>query len=68
MTEAQAIIADLEARDWTLAAMADSIGVSHSTVEKWKAGKRNPANPSILVLLTLKNKKPPKKRRYGPKL
>jgi transcriptional regulator with XRE-family HTH domain len=47
MTEVQKIISKLEETNWTLAAIADAIGVSHNTVEKWKAGDRkNPTNPN----------------------
>ena len=54
-------------KGWTLAAMADELGVTVNAVEKWKAGDRNPSNfKSVLNLLGQLNKRRriPKKKRY----
>lgn len=67
-TEIQNKIAQLVEKGWTLAAIADELGVTSDTVELWKAGKRNPTNSkAILALLdtVLEKKKIPKKKRYA---
>lgn len=38
MNEAQTKIAELQEKGWTLAALADELGVTVNAVEKWKAG------------------------------
>lgn len=63
----QELITRLEARGWTLAAIADEVGVSVSGVEKWKGGQRYPENSKALLLLMAqleKRKRVPKQRRY----
>jgi len=68
MNEVQAKIAELQNKGWTLAALADELGVTTNAVEKWKAGDRQPSNAkAILTLLAqiTKRKRIPKKRRYG---
>jgi transcriptional regulator with XRE-family HTH domain len=67
MNEIQYRIAELEAKGWTLAALADEIRVAYNTVQKWKAGERNtrlekPVLDSLDRLL--ERKRIPKKRRY----
>ena len=67
MNEVQAKIAELQQKGWTLAALADELGVTVNAVEKWKAGDRQPSN--IKVILGFLNqlakcKRIPKKRRY----
>jgi transcriptional regulator with XRE-family HTH domain len=67
MSEVQTKIAELQQKGWTLAALADELGVTVNAVEKWKAGDRKPANiKAILVMLgeIAKRKRIPKKRRY----
>jgi hypothetical protein len=62
----QPLLADLKAKGWTNASIADEIGVTINAVEKWQSGARN-ISPSHLILLNqLTTKKPPKKRRYAP--
>jgi transcriptional regulator with XRE-family HTH domain len=60
-------LAVLQARGWTLAALADRLEQTVNTLEKWKAGDRNPANEKA-VLAMLDNieklKRIPKRRRY----
>lgn len=60
-------IAQLVERGWTLAAIADELGVTSDTVENWRAGRRNATNAkAILVMLdkVLEKKRIPKQRRY----
>jgi transcriptional regulator with XRE-family HTH domain len=66
--EIQAKIAQLVDKGWTLAAIADELGVTSDTVELWRAGKRNPTNAKgvLLMLNRVSNKKRiPKKKRYA---
>ena len=68
MNEVQTIIAQLQENGWTLAALADELGVTINAVEKWKAGERYPRNAKAVIMLfsQLTNKKRiPKKRRYA---
>lgn len=67
MGEAQERIGHLQAKGWTLAAIADEMGVTVNAVEKWKAGSRHPASPraTLAMLDSLaRRKRIPKKRRY----
>lgn len=66
-SEVQSKIAQLVERGWTLAAIADELGVTSDTVELWKAGRRNPTNAkAVLAMLdgVSKKKRIPKQRRY----
>lgn len=65
-TAIQAKLAVLQEKKWTLAALADRLGQSVSTLEKWKNGERNPANEKAVLemLERLMKRKPPKQRRY----
>jgi transcriptional regulator with XRE-family HTH domain len=68
MTEIQSKISELQEKGWTLAALADELGVTVNAVEKWKAGDRNPNNlKSVISLLDKLNirKRIPKKKRYS---
>lgn len=68
MSDIRDRIAELQAKGWTLAALADELGVTTNAVEKWKAGDRYPANSkAILTMLDeiAKRKRIPKKRRYA---
>ena len=61
-------LAILQEKGWTLAALADELEQKVNTLEKWKAGDRNPANgKSVLEMLERVNKRKriPKKRRYA---
>ncbi len=67
MNDVQTKIAGLETKGWTLAAIADELGVTVNAVEKWKHGDRSPANSkAVLAMLDeiIKRKRIPKKRRY----
>jgi transcriptional regulator with XRE-family HTH domain len=58
----------LQKKGWTLAALADELEQTVNTLEKWKAGQRNPANEkAVLAMLDSleKRKRIPKKRRYA---
>lgn len=68
MNDIQVKIAELQEKGWTLAALADELGVTINAVEKWKAGDRYPNNAkAIHVLLDqlAQRKRIPKKRRYN---
>ncbi len=61
-------LASLQEKGWTLAALADEIEQKVNTLEKWKAGDRNPANEkAVLAMLGRleERKRIPKKRRYA---
>lgn len=67
-SEIQSKIAELVEKGWTLAAIADELGVTSDTVELWRAGKRNPTNAKAVLLMldkVLKKKRIPKQRRYA---
>ncbi len=66
-SEVQSKIAQLMEKGWTLAAIADELGVTSDTVELWRAGKRNPTNAKGILLMLDKvseKKRIPKKKRY----
>lgn len=66
-SEIQSRIAQLVEKGWTLAAIADELGVTSDTVELWRAGKRNPTNAKAVLLMlnkVLGKKRIPKKKRY----
>ena len=68
MDEGQQRLTALVEKGWTLAAIADELGVAHVTVEKWKNGSRHPANEKAVLLAldnVLRKKTIPKRRRYG---
>jgi len=67
MNDVQIKINELQEKGWTLAALADELGVTVNAVEKWKAGNRYPSNAKavLIVLEQLSDRKRiPKKRRY----
>ncbi len=66
-SDIQTRIAQLVDKGWTLAAIADELGVKSDTVENWRAGRRNPTNAkAVLAMLdrVLKKKRIPKRKRY----
>ena len=68
MNQTQQKLAELQQNGWTLAAIAEEIGVTVNAVEKWKAGARTPTNiKGIWVLLDqlAQRKRVPKQRRYA---
>jgi transcriptional regulator with XRE-family HTH domain len=67
MNDVQMKIAELQEKGWTLAAIADEVGVTVNAVEKWKAGDHYPANSKAVISVLEKiaqKKRIPKKRRY----
>ena len=69
MNPVQKTLTELEEKGWSLAAIADELGVSYNAVQKWKAGDRQPAT-SKLVLQGLEalhqRNRIPKRRRSKP--
>ena len=62
-------IGQLQARGWTVAAIADELAVHWSTVNGWKMGRRPPQNPTLVLMALerlLRRRRVPKRRRYGP--
>jgi len=63
--EAQAKIAILEQKGWTLANIGRALGLKPVTIESWKAGSRSPSNLQLVLAsldrLGKKNRIPPKK-------
>ena len=60
-------LAVLQNKGWTLAALADELEQKVNTLEKWKAGDRNPANEKAVLAMLEKlesRKRIPKGRRY----
>ena len=52
-----------------MAAIATELDVSYNTVQKWKAGDRNPANAKAVLAAMdalLKRRRIPRRRRPGP--
>jgi hypothetical protein len=68
MNEVQTLVNALVKQGWTVAAIADTLGVSWETVKCWQQGKHPPRAPQAIVmaLSMLKSQVPPPKRRYGP--
>ena len=67
MNDIQIKIKELQEKGWTLAALADELGVTVNAVEKWKSGDRYPSNAkAVLIVLEQlsERKRIPKKRRY----
>ena len=61
------VIARLQIKGWSIAAMADELSLSRYAIDKWKSGARNPSHQA-LVLAALKKletrKRIPKRKRY----
>ena len=67
MNEVQGRLLALQEKGWTLAAIADELGLTVNAIVKWKAGDRIPNNmKSILEHLdrVLQKRRVPKQRRY----
>jgi ribosome-binding protein aMBF1 (putative translation factor) len=61
-------LAILHDKGWTLAALADELGLTVNALEKWKAGQRNPANEKAVIEMLEnieKRRRIPKQRRYA---
>ena len=66
MNDVQEKLLELKDRGWTIAAIADELGVSHMSVFRWQKGMRKADNSrSVLYLLDtlMKRKRIPKRRR-----
>ena len=64
----QKMLLDLKEKGWTMAAVADELGVSNMTVFTWQKGTRNAENArSVLFKLDslLARKRIPKRKRRG---
>ena len=63
-------LAELEERGWTLAAVADELGVNWLAVYRWRDGTRFPENPNLVLtkieILAQSNRVPPAFRRGRP--
>ena len=67
MNAVQEKLAALQAKGWTLAAIADEVGVTYNAVVKWKAANRTPSNEKLLIEhlnRLLQQRKVPPQRRY----
>lgn len=67
MTEVQELIAELQGKGWTLAAMADELGVDDSSIYRWQKGMRSPTNiVGVLAILRglAQRRRVPKRKRY----
>ena len=67
MNEVRESLASLRSKEWTIAAVADELGVHRETVSRWHSGATRPdlARPVIFVLQALSaRRRIPKKRRY----
>ena len=63
----QTKLASVQKKGWTLAALADELDLTVSTLEKWKAGDRKPANEKAVLFMLGhigQRKRIPKQRRY----
>ena len=67
MNPVQEKIAALEKKGWSLAALADALGVSYNTVQKWKSGDRRPGTSKVVLqgLDALSQRKRVPKRHRG---
>ena len=66
MNELREKLLELKHRGWTMAAVADGLGVSHMTVFRWQNGLRNAQNSrSVMYMLEslLNRKRIPKLKR-----
>jgi len=61
------VLGELQEKGWTLAAIADELGVAANTVVRWHSGDRYPANSAgVKVILgqLLLRRRVPKRKRY----
>ena len=65
----QAVVALIDVRRWTLAALADRLGVHWHTVRTWYLGEHPPANPVpvLIALRQLRTAPVPKRHRFKRK-
>jgi uncharacterized protein YjcR len=67
MNDVQTRLVELQKSGWTLAAIADELGVTVNAVEKWKAADRYPTNVKAInaLLDSLAVQKAPVRKRRG---
>ena len=68
MNDVQEHIKVLRDKGWTLAAIADEVGVSTRAAEYWQQGARYPENAKAVMIVLdalTKRKRVPKQRRYA---
>lgn len=61
------LIAQLQAKGWTLAAIADELGIAYRTITSWRSDARTPANPKLVeaaLAQLLQRRRIPKGKRY----
>lgn len=67
MNDIQTKLAELEGKNWTLAAISDELDVGYNTVQKWKSGDRYPPIAKLIIEKLdelAERKRIPKRRRY----
>jgi len=67
MDELQEALRKLEAKGWTLAAIADELGSNRVTVSRWMSGSHTPNNVKAVVMMLNaldRRRRIPKQRRY----
>lgn len=68
MNDIQSKLAELESKNWTLAAISDELEVSYNAVQKWKAGDRYPPMSKLVIEKLdelIERKRIPKQKRYN---
>ena len=68
MNDVKQRIRALREKGWTVAAIADEIGVTARAIDHWQAGRRYPENAKMVLMgldALLKRKRIPKQRRYA---
>ena len=69
MSDVQEKLSELRGKGWTVAAIADELGVRATTVHRWVSGDRYPDNSKpVLIVMDglLQRNRIPKQRRYAP--
>ena len=66
-SDVQEGIGHLVSKGWTIAAIADDLGVAWYTIQRWQDGKTYPqvSGAVVAALKAILDKPVPKKRRYG---
>ena len=67
MNDVQVVLGELQEKGWTLAAIAEELGVAANTVVRWHLDDRYPANSTAVkvILGQLKRRRRiPKRKRY----
>ncbi|MBI2170660.1 MAG: helix-turn-helix domain-containing protein [Chloroflexi bacterium] len=67
MNDVQQRLAVLQEKGWTLAAIADELGLTPNAVQKWKSGDRQRVSKATLEALNRlqRRQRIPKQRRYA---